>query len=218
MDKKKILPIILSILLPPVLYLILFQPFGHGRVTELTIHTTGAFKTVFIAAVQLGTAIFTTVFLNNIPLSGSGLFSFKTKNLIHIAFGFFFIALIYLAGCIILSFISGVEDIQDTLSVKLETSIWVLAVMMLAVGYSEEFFFRFYLVEAMGTVLGNKAAVIISAVFFALGHLYQGYLAVIIIFFLGLGFQWIYARYKSIHVNAIVHALFDVISILVKGV
>lgn len=218
MDKKKILPIILSILLPPVLYLVLFQPFGHGRVTELTIHTMGAAKAVFIASVQLGTAISATVLLNKIQLSDTGLFAFKAKNLVHIALGFFFIALIYLAGCIILSFISGVEDIQDTLSVKLETPIWVLAIMMLAVGYSEEFFFRFYLVKAMGTVIGNKAAIIISAVFFALGHLYQGYLAVIIIFFLGLGFQWVYARYKSIHVNAIVHALFDVISILVKGV
>ena len=126
--------------------------------------------------------------------------------------------LIYLAGCIIISFISGIEDVQDTLSVKLEAPIWLLALMMLAVGYSEELFFRFYLVETLGQVLGNKAAVLVSALLFALGHLYQGYLAVIVIFFIGLGFQWVYFRYRSIHVNAIVHALFDVISVLVKGV
>ncbi len=89
--------------------------------------------------------------------------------------------------------------------------------MMLGIGYCEEFFFRIYLVETMRTVFGKKAAIIISAVFFALGHLYQGTLAVFVIFFLGLGFQWIYSRYRSIHVNAITHAMFDVISVLLKG-
>ena len=218
MDKKKVLHILLSTLLPLVLYLVLFQPFGHGRVTELTIHTMGACKAIAIALLQLGATIFAAILLNDIPLSDTGLFSFNLKSLVHIVLGAVFIALIYLGICIIFSFVFGVEGIQDTLSVKLEAPVWLLALMMLAVGYCEEFFFRFYLVETIGSVLGKKAAILISAVFFALGHLYQGYLAVIIIFFLGLSFQWIYSRYKSIHVNGIVHALFDVISVLAKGV
>ena len=218
MDKKKVLHILFSTLLPLVLDLVLFQPFGHGRVTELTIHTMGAFKAIAIALLQLCATILAAVLLNNISLSDTGLFSFNLRSLVHIVLGAVFIALIYLGSCIILSFVFGIEGIQDTLSVKLEAPVWLLAVMMLAVGYCEEFFFRFYLVESIGSVLGKKAAILISAVFFALGHLYQGYLAVIIIFFLGLSFQWIYSKYKSIHVNGIVHALFDVISVLAKGV
>ena len=218
MDKKKVLHILFSTLLPLALYLVLFQPFGHGRVTELTIHTMGACKAIAIALLQLAATIFTALLFNNISLSDTGLFSFNLKSLAHIVLGSVFIALIYLGSCIILSFVFGVEGIQDTLSVKLEAPVWLLAVMMLAVGYCEEFFFRFYLVETIGSVLGKKAAILLSAVFFALGHLYQGYLAVIIIFFLGLSFQWIYSKYKSIHVNGIVHALFDVISVLAKGV
>ena len=218
MDKKKILHILSCTLLPPVLYVVLFQPFQNERVTELTIHTMGALKAIGIAVLQLVITIFTASKITDLSLSGTGLFSFRIKNLIHILLSLFFIALIYLAGCIMISFIAGVEDVQDSLSVNLETSIWLLALMMLAVGYCEELFFRFYLVESMGTVLGKKAAILISTIFFALGHLYQGYLAVTVIFFLGLGFQWIYSKYKSIHVNAIVHALFDVISVLAKGV
>ena len=218
MDKKKVLHILFSTLLPLALYLVLFQPFGHGRVTELTIHTMGACKAIAIALLQLAATIFTALLFNNISLSDTGLFSFNLKSLAHIVLGSVFIALIYLGSCIILSFVFGVEGIQDTMSVKLEAPVWLLAVMMLAVGYCEEFFFRFYLVETIGSVLGKKAAILLSAVFFALGHLYQGYLAVIIIFFLGLSFQWIYSKYKSIHVNGIVHALFDVISVLAKGV
>ena len=218
MDKKKVLNILFSTLLPLVLYAVLFQPFGHTRISELTIHTMGALKAVGIAVLQLGIIIFAAVKLNSLSLDSTGLFSFRAKSLVHIVLSLFFIALIYLAGCIIISFISGIEDVQDTLSVKLEAPIWLLALMMLAVGYSEELFFRFYLVETLRQVLGNKAAVLVSALLFALGHLYQGYLAVIVIFFIGLGFQWVYSRYRSIHVNAIVHALFDVISVLVKGV
>ena len=218
MDKKKVLHILFSTLLPLVLYLVLFQPFGHGRVTELTIHTMGACKAIAIALLQLAATIFAALLFNNISLSDTGLFSFNLKSLAHIVLGSVFIALIYLGSCIILSFVFGIEGIQDTMSVKLEAPVWLLAVMMLAVGYCEEFFFRFYLVESIGSVLGKKAAILISAVFFAMGHLYQGYLAVIIIFFLGLSFQWLYSRYKSIHVNGIVHALFDVISVLAKGV
>ena len=218
MDKKKALHILFSTLLPLALYLVLFQPFGHGRVTELTIHTMGASKAIAIALLQLAATIFAALLFNHISLSDTGLFSFNFKSLAHIVLGSVFIALIYLGSCIILSFVFGVEGIQDTMSVKLEAPVWLLAVMMLAVGYCEEFFFRFYLVESIGSVLGKKVAILISAVFFALGHLYQGYLAVIIIFFLGLSFQWLYSKYKSIHVNGIVHALFDVISVLAKGV
>ena len=218
MDKKKIFHILISTLLPAALYILLFQPYRHGRVTELTIYNTGALKAIGIAVLQLGITVLTAAKINDIPLADSGLFSFRVKNLVHIVLGSVFMALIYLGSCIILSFIFGIEGIQDALSVRLEAPIWLLAVMMLAVGYCEEFFFRFYLVESIGSVLGKKAAILISAVFFALGHLYQGYLAVIIIFFLGLSFQWIYSKYKSIHVNGIVHALFDVISVLAKGV
>ena len=218
MNKKKVLSILFSTLLPLVLYLVLFQPFGHGRVTELTIHSMGALKATAIAVLQLCTTISAAVLLNRLSLADTGLFSFSAKSLAHIILGFLFIALIYIASCIVLSLISGVEEIQNTLSVKLEAPVWLMAVMMLSVGYCEEFFFRFYLVETMGSVLGEKAAILISAVLFALGHLYQGYLAVIIIFLLGLSFQGLYSKFKSIHVNGIVHALFDVISVLVKGV
>lgn len=218
MDKKKILHTLSGTLLPLALYVVLFQPFRNQRVTELTIHTMGALKAIGIALLQLGITIFTASKINSLSISGTGLFSFRVKNLLHIVLSLFLIALIYIAGCIIISFFAGVEDVQNSLSVNLETSIWLLALMMLAVGYCEELFFRFYLVESIGTVLGEKAAILISAVFFALGHLYQGYLAVTVIFFLGLGFQWIYLKYKSIHVNAIVHALFDVVSVLAKGV
>ena len=217
MDKKKVFHILISTLLPLALYILLFQPYRQERVTELTIHNIGAIKAIGIAILQLGITFFTAAKINSIPLADTGLFSFRVKNLVHIALGFLFIAFIYLAGAVLLSFAAGINDIENSLTVNVETPIWLLAMMMLAVGYYEEFFFRIYMVETMGAVLGKMPAVLLSAAFFALGHLYQGYWAVILIFFIGLGFQWIYSKYRSIHVNAIIHALFDIISILIKG-
>jgi len=124
---------------------------------------------------------------------------------------------IYFAGILMLLLTTGSAEDPAIITLELKAPLWMLALMMLGVGYCEEFFFRVYLVDTLKTVLGKKAAIIISAVFFALGHMYQGYLAVIIIFFIALGFQWIYCRYKSIHVNAVTHAMFDVISVLLKG-
>ena len=98
MDKKKVLHILFSTLLPLALYLVLFQPFGHGRVTELTIHTMGACKAIAIALLQLAATIFTALLFNNISLSDTGLFSFNLKSLAHIVLGSFFIALIYLGS------------------------------------------------------------------------------------------------------------------------
>ena len=74
MDKKKILQFFSCTLLPPALYVVLFQPFHTERVTELTIHTMGALKAIGIAVLQLGVTIFTASKITNLSLSGTGRF------------------------------------------------------------------------------------------------------------------------------------------------
>ena len=177
-----------------------------------------ALLSFFLASAELVTVILIMKLVNRIPLAETGFFSFSGRTLLNLIPGMIIILAIYLAGILAVFLLTGSAEDPGIITVELKAPVWMLSFMMLAVGYCEELFFRFYLVETLGTVLGKKSAIIISAVFFALGHLYQGYLAVTIIFFLALGFQWIYERYKSIHVNAIIHGLFDVISVLLKGV
>ena len=155
--------------------------------------------------------------VNRLSLADTGLFSFSYKTMLKLIPSMLIIWGIYFAGILMLLLATGSAEDPAIITLDLNAPLWMLALMMLGIGYCEEFFFRIYLVETMRTVFGKKAAIIISAVFFALGHLYQGTLAVFVIFFLGLGFQWIYSRYRSIHVNAITHAMFDVISVLLKG-
>lgn len=218
MISKKAIRFLKSLILPIALYLFIFSPFYSEMDQHMDITVGYALLSFFLASAELVTVILIMKLVNRIPLAETGFFSFSGRTLLNLIPGMIIILAIYMAGILAVFLLTGSADDPGIITVELKAPVWMLSLMMLAVGYCEEFFFRFYLVETLGSVLGKKIAIIISAVFFALGHLYQGYLAVTIIFFLALGFQWIYERYKSIHVNAILHGLFDVISVLLKGV
>ena len=217
MISERVTKFLKSVILPIVLYLILFNPLYNEQDQHINITISSALLSLGIALSQLAIFIFVMAKINRLPLADTGLFSFSYKTLLKLIPSMLIIWGIYLAGILLILLITGTAEDPGIITIELNAPLWMLALMMLGVGYCEEFFFRVYLVDTLKTVLGKKAAIIISAVFFALGHMYQGYLAVIIIFFIALGFQWIYCRYKSIHVNAVTHAMFDVISVLLKG-
>ncbi|MBR4684272.1 MAG: CPBP family intramembrane metalloprotease [Spirochaetia bacterium] len=217
MISEKAVRVLKSLVLPLLLYLILFNPFFSEQDQHIKITMSSAFLSLGIALSQLALFIFMMAKVNRLPLADTGLFSFSYKTMLKLIPSMLIIWGIYFAGILMLLLTTGSAEDPAIITLELKAPLWMLALMMLGVGYCEEFFFRVYLVDTLKTVLGKKAAIIISAVFFALGHMYQGYLAVIIIFFIALGFQWIYCRYKSIHVNAVTHAMFDVISVLLKG-
>ncbi len=217
MISEKAVRVLKSLVLPLLLYLILFNPFFSEQDQHIKITMSSAFLSLGIALSQLALFIFMMVKVSRLPLADTGLFSFSYKTMLKLIPSMLIIWGIYFAGILMLLLTTGSAEDPAIITLELKAPLWMLALMMLGVGYCEEFFFRVYLVDTLKTVLGKKAAIIISAVFFALGHMYQGYLAVIIIFFIALGFQWIYCRYKNIHVNAVTHAMFDVISVLLKG-
>ncbi len=217
MISERVTKFLKSVILPIGLYLILFNPLYNEQDQHINITISSALLSLGIALSQLAIFIFVMAKINRLSLADTGLFSFSYKTLLKLIPSMLIIWGIYLAGILLILLITGTAEDPGIITIELNAPLWMLALMMLGVGYCEEFFFRIYMVEAMGSELGEKAAIIISAVFFALGHMYQGFLAVFIIFFLGLGFQWIYSRYRNIHVNAITHAMFDVISVLLKG-
>lgn len=217
MISERVIKFLKSVILPLALYLLLFNPLFSEQDQHITITMSSAFLSLGIALCQLALFIFVMAKVNRLSLADTGLFSFSYKTILKLIPSMLIIWGIYFAGILMLLLATGSAEDPAIITLVLDAPLWMLALMMLGIGYCEEFFFRIYLVETMGTVFGKKVAIIISAVFFALGHLYQGSLAVYVIFFLGLGFQWIYSRYRSIHVNAITHAMFDVISVLLKG-
>ena len=217
MISKKAVNFLKAVVLPIALYLILFNPLFGDQDQNINIKVGSALLSIGISLAQLAVTIFLMVKFHKITLADTGLFTFKAKTLLKLIPSLLIVWCIYFAGLLAMLLITGSADDPAIITIELHAPVWLLCLMMLCIGYCEEFFFRIYLVETIATELGKKAAILISALLFALGHLYQGFLAVSIIFFIGLGFQWIYARYRSLHVNAITHAVFDVISVMVKA-
>ena len=216
MISKKAVNFLKAVVLPVALYLILFNPLFGKQDQNINIKVGSALLSILISSAQLAVTIFLMVKFHKISLADTGLFTFKAKTLLKLIPSMLIVWCIYFAGLLAMLLITGSAEDPAIITIELHAPVWLLCLMMLFIGYCEEFFFRIYLVETIETELGKKAAILISALLFALGHLYQGFLAVSIIFFIGLGFQWIYERYRSLHVNAITHAVFDVISVMVK--
>ena len=217
MISKKAVNFLKAVVLPIALYLILFNPLFGDQDQNINIKVGSALLSILISSAQLAVTIFLMVKFHKLPLADTGLFSFKARTLLKLIPSLLIVWFIYFAGLLAMLLITGSAEDPAIITIELHAPVWLLCLMMLFIGYCEEFFFRIYLVETIATELGKKAAILISALLFALGHMYQGFLAVSIIFFIGLGFQWIYARYRSLHVNAITHAVFDVISVMIKA-
>ena len=80
----------------------------------------------------------------------------------------------------------------------------------LTAGYREEFFFRSYMLgrlEELGMQV--PAAVALSTAVFAMGHVYEGLLAIMITAGLGILLSVSWLRRRSLHVVAIAHGLYN---------
>lgn len=91
---------------------------------------------------------------------------------------------------------------------------YFLVPFCLFVGFYEELLFRGFLLDRLRIALGSwRMAIPASALVFALGHLYEGPLAVLQIFIMGLILAAIYVRRGSIVGIALAHAGFNIINL-----
>lgn len=86
-----------------------------------------------------------------------------------------------------------------------------LSFMWISAAVSEELLFRAFAFSQFRRIFGERKTVllILSAVLFALPHLYQGSVGLAMTFLFGLAFGWIYLKYQNIWINIIVHGLID---------
>ena len=86
-----------------------------------------------------------------------------------------------------------------------------LIFMWISAAVSEELLFRAFAFSQFRRIFGDRKIIllILSAVLFALPHLYQGSVGLAMTFLFGLAFGWIYLKYQNIWINIIVHGLID---------
>ena len=87
--------------------------------------------------------------------------------------------------------------------------------MFLLTGYTEELYFRSYLLTVWSRLrLPMFASLLFSSILFASGHLYQGWFAVATIFIIGIVLGLWYFALKNIHLIAVAHALFNFLQLV----
>jgi len=87
----------------------------------------------------------------------------------------------------------------------------VLFILLLA-PFSEELLFRAFLYPALCRQMSEKRAVFCGAAVFAALHL--NLFAFVPLFAGGIGFNWIYARYRNLWYNVAVHMMWNALSLL----
>ncbi|KGO95142.1 CPBP family intramembrane glutamic endopeptidase [Flavobacterium subsaxonicum] len=86
-----------------------------------------------------------------------------------------------------------------------------LLYMWISAAVGEEVLFRGFMTLQLRKIVGERKLVIvlITAVLFALPHLYQGLSGLVMTFLFGLAFGFLYLRFNNIWINIIVHGLID---------
>ena len=96
-----------------------------------------------------------------------------------------------------------------------ELHLLLILLSSLTVGYAEELFFRFFLIDGLveaGTPLGSAA--IVSILIFGLSHISQGIFGIAFAGLLAAFYTGLRFRGYSLHSLALGHALYDVIALL----
>lgn len=136
-------------------------------------------------------------------------------------------AIIIAAGMIaLIAFTGSLIDLlpHDTRIILLRGAHWQLTdvsqlplvfTFVLVGSYREELYFRVYFLSMLKEIeTPSWLALLISALLFTLGHLYQGWTAAIIAFLIGISFGILYQIRPSLHRIAWAHAIFNTVILI----
>jgi uncharacterized protein len=85
----------------------------------------------------------------------------------------------------------------------------------MSTGYREEMLFRsYFLTRFRHAEMGKLPALLLTAILFAAGHIYQGLPAVAATFCIGLFLGFVFLRFHNIHMIAVGHGLYNFFSLI----
>jgi membrane protease YdiL (CAAX protease family) len=88
--------------------------------------------------------------------------------------------------------------------------VWLILLFALITGYWEELFFRAYLLTRFEQLqIPLRYSLILSALVFMMGHLYMGFMGLLIAAVMGTGLCLLFLKTKSLHVIALTHAFYN---------
>jgi uncharacterized protein len=94
----------------------------------------------------------------------------------------------------------------------------MLLLSSIAIGYREELFFRAYLIMRLDQLGAAPAVtVILSALLFSVGHLYEGVTGALVALASGAFLALIYRRGRNLHQVALSHAVYNFVVLVLSG-
>lgn len=152
---------------------------------------------------------------------GLGVRRFRMRNLVATAFitvGLF--AILTPVESLVASIRAGEGGVLGGRQWNLQhpSIIPLLALTTIVIGYREELFFRAYLLSRLSHVGASlPAAVAVSTLLFAVGHLYEGVGGVVVATITGVYFSVIFLYRRNAHELAIAHAAYNFAALLASG-
>ena len=210
---------------PIILFMVFFLPgfIGQSQVIDGSIFNSAWFNMMYIITVI--PQILLILYLiekkpaSQMPLYGLG--RIKMTDLIYSLLYFAGIMALILAIGFILSIIAdsgghaGIElPVWQFNNWKLVPLIFITCI---TTGYSEELFFRSYLLTEFH-IPGKELYVITGAsLIFALGHIYQGLPGFLGTFAIGMFLAYVFVRKRRLHTIAIAHGLYNFTVLIISG-
>ncbi len=210
---------------PIILFMVFFLPgfLSQSRVFDGTVFNSAWFNIIYLITVipQILLVLYLIEKKSPEKIDLYGIVKIKYKDLMY--------SLLYFAGIMIIILGTGILTFLIS-SLGYETGqeipLWefnnkklipLIFLTCMATGYSEELFFRSYLLSEFHLPGKEKFIIAGTSFIFAMGHLYQGLPAFIGTFSIGIFLASIFIKKRNIHTIAIAHGLYNFTVLMISA-
>ncbi len=211
---------------PIILFMVFFLPgfLSQSQVVDGTVFNSVWFNLIYLITV-IPQILLVLYLIEKKPVEKKylyGITKIKHKDL--------FYSLLYFAGIMIIVLGTGmVSFIISSIGNNTNTvmPLWqfdnkiifpLIFITCMATGYSEELFFRAYLLSEFDSPGKEKYIITGTSLIFALGHVYQGLAGFLGTFAIGIFLASIFIKKRKIHTIAIAHGLYNFTVLMISTI
>ncbi|MEA1911613.1 MAG: type II CAAX endopeptidase family protein [Spirochaetota bacterium] len=210
---------------PIILFMIFFLPgfLSQSQVIDGTVFNSAWFNMIYLITVipQILLVLYLIEKKSPAKIDLYGIVKFNYKDMLY--------SLLYFAGIMIIVFGTGIIAFLISslgFGTVQEMPLWqfdnkslipLIFLTCMATGYSEELFFRSYLLSEFHLPGKEKYIIAGTSFLFALGHIYQGFAGFLGTFAIGIFLASIFIKKRRLHSIAIAHGLYNFTVLMISG-
>ncbi|MDA3941088.1 MAG: type II CAAX endopeptidase family protein [Spirochaetia bacterium] len=210
---------------PIILFMVFFLPgfLSQSQVVDGTVFNSAWFNMIYLFTV-IPQILLVLYLIEKKPVEKIhlyGITNIKYKDLLY--------SLLYFAGIMIIVLGTGLISFLISFlgyETGQEMPLWqfnnkglipLIFLTCMATGYSEELFFRSYLLSEFHSPGKEKYIIFGTSLIFALGHIYQGVIGFLGTFVIGIFLASIFIKKQNLHRIAIAHGLYNFTVLMISA-